>query len=156
MNLKQTAVENADICLKYYAMHPEDAIFRTDYLAAGNFTGLTDRIIALYHYENCERESDREALNELREYVSTMLQDENAAPMREFLANLNLSGSQMDTLIQKMKKVPIITVHNAKGCEFDTVIITDAVDRTFSYYKSEKEGREPEEKRLFYVAVSRA
>ena len=30
MNIKQTAVESADICLKYYAMHPEDAIFRTD------------------------------------------------------------------------------------------------------------------------------
>lgn len=85
-----------------------------------------------------------------------MPQDAGAAPLRDFLTNLNLSGSQMDTLIQKMKKVPIITVHNAKGCEFDTVIITEAIYGTFPYRQSVKEGRENEEKRLFYVAISRA
>ena len=74
----------------------------------------------------------------------------------EFMSNLNLSGSQMDTLIQKMKKIPIITVHNAKGCEFDTVIIADAIRGTFPYFQSVNEGRENEEKRLFYVAISRA
>lgn len=29
MSLRQTAIESADVCLKYYANHPEDAIFRT-------------------------------------------------------------------------------------------------------------------------------
>ena len=105
-----------------------------DYLRAGNFTGLIEQIIPLYHYENCERESDQEALKELKEYVSTMPTDCDVAPMREFLADLNLSGSQMDTLIQKMKKIPIITVHNAKGCEFDTVFIADAIQGTFPFY----------------------
>ncbi len=127
-----------------------------DYLRKSDFTGLIEQIILLYRYENCERESDREALKELKEYVGTMPTDCDVAPMREFLSNLNLSGRQMDILIRKMKKIPIITVHNSKGCEFDTVIIADAIQGTFPYFQSVREGRESEEKRLFYVAISRA
>lgn len=125
------------------------------YLRTGNFTGLIDQIISLYHYEECERESDREALKELKEYMGTMPQDAGVTPMWDFLSNLNLGGSQMDTLIQKLRKVPIITVHGAKGCEFETVIMTDVIKGVFPYYRSVKEGRELEEKRLFYVAISR-
>ena len=127
-----------------------------DRLRNEDFAGLIDQIIPLYHYENCEKETDREALAELREYVGALPSGAGTAPLREFLSDLNLSGSQMDTLIQKMRKVPIITVHQSKGCEFDTVIIADALDGTFPSGRSREDGKEPEERRLFYVAISRA
>lgn len=67
-----------------------------------------------------------------------------------------LSGSQIDLLIKKLRKIPIITVHQSKGCEFDTVIIGDADDSSYPTYQAQKNNSEEEEKRVFYVAISRA
>lgn len=128
----------------------------SDYLTNCDFPGLIQQIIQIYGYENCEKESDRAALDELKEYIGSMPTVQGVSPLRDFLSDLNLSGSQMDSLIQKMKKVPIITVHQSKGCEFDTVIIIEAIDNVFPSYRSVQEGREEEERRIFYVAISRA
>lgn len=49
-------------------------------------------------------------------------------------------------------KVPIVTVHQVKGLEFDYVFIAGANEFRFPIYKSDVE----EEKRLFYVALTRA
>lgn len=128
----------------------------SNYLHKGDIQGFIQQVIRIYGYENCERESDRQALDELNEYIQSMPKSLDATPLRSFLSDLSLSGSQMDTLIQRMKKIPIITVHQSKGCEFDTVIIADAVEGVFPHSISVKEGREKEERRLFYVALSRA
>ena len=55
-----------------------------------------------------------------------------------------------------MKKIPIITVHQAKGCEFDTVILAGADDNNFPSYAAKQSGGEEEEKKVFYVAITRA
>ena len=62
----------------------------------------------------------------------------------------------MDLLITKLHKIPIKTVHQAKGCEFDTVIIAGADDDQFPSYNAKKHGTEEEEARIFYVAITRA
>lgn len=49
-------------------------------------------------------------------------------------------------------KVPIVTVHQVKGLEFDYVFIAGVNEFRFPIYKSDVE----EEKRLFYVALTRA
>lgn len=49
-------------------------------------------------------------------------------------------------------KVPIVTVHQVKGLEFDYVFIAGVNEFRFPIYKSDLE----EEKRLFYVALTRA
>jgi DNA helicase-2/ATP-dependent DNA helicase PcrA len=76
--------------------------------------------------------------------------------LSNFLSEAALSGSQMDFLIAKLKKIPIITVHQSKGCEFKTVILAGVDDRHFPSFAAEKSGNEEEEKRVFYVAISRA
>ena len=53
-------------------------------------------------------------------------------------------------------RIPIITVHQAKGLEFDEVYIAGCNDRTFPSYRSIKEHQLGEEMRLFYVALTRA
>ncbi len=52
--------------------------------------------------------------------------------------------------------VLLLTVHQAKGLEFDTVFIAGATDDEFPSRRSKREGRLAEEQRLFYVAMSRA
>jgi DNA helicase-2/ATP-dependent DNA helicase PcrA len=53
-------------------------------------------------------------------------------------------------------ELALLTVHQAKGLEFDTVFIAGAAENEFPNRRSLREGREAEEHRLFYVAVSRA
>lgn len=52
--------------------------------------------------------------------------------------------------------VSLLTMHGAKGLEFDTVFIIGANEGIIPYKKSLAEQGEEEERRLFYVAMTRA
>ena len=53
--------------------------------------------------------------------------------------------------------ITLMTVHNAKGLEFDAVFITGLEQGVFPHYFSlEEEGGIDEERRLLYVAITRA
>ena len=53
-------------------------------------------------------------------------------------------------------RIPIITVHQAKGSEFENVFIASAHDGGLPFYFAVKDGKLEEEKRIFYVALTRA
>lgn len=75
--------------------------------------------------------------------------------LHDFLMMTSLSNSELDSLIAKKPQIPIITIHQAKGLEFDYVFLASMQDGTFPL--SRAQGRElEEEKRLFYVAITRA
>ena len=57
--------------------------------------------------------------------------------------------------MSKQSKIPIITIHQAKGSEFDYVFLAGMNQGTFPSFISLREGNEDEEKRLFYVAITR-
>ncbi|MDH5753475.1 MAG: ATP-binding domain-containing protein, partial [Deltaproteobacteria bacterium] len=52
--------------------------------------------------------------------------------------------------------VTLLTVHSAKGLEFPHVYVVHLADDLFPHKRSLSEGGEEEERRLFYVAVTRA
>ena len=72
-----------------------------------------------------------------------------------FLRETTLSNTDLDALSRK-PQIPIITVHQAKGSEFDYVFLAGMQEGTFPGYQAEQSGRLDEEARLFYVAVTRA
>ena len=49
-----------------------------------------------------------------------------------------------------------MTIHQAKGLEFEIVYLAGCNDKVFPSARSMKEGYLAEEKRLFYVAMTRA
>ncbi len=98
---------------------------------------------------------DQNTLRDLIEDLDALMTDRKAF-IREYVKDAALSGSQMDLLIQKSNKIPIITVHQAKGCEFSTVIIAGADDSNFPSFAAKQGGCEEEEKKIFYVAMTRA
>ena len=53
-------------------------------------------------------------------------------------------------------KIPIITVHQAKGLEFDQVFFAGLQEGTFPSSFSLKNDNLDEEARLFYVGITRA
>ena len=59
-------------------------------------------------------------------------------------------------MLDKYPKIPIITVHQAKGSEFDYVFLAGLQEGTFPSWISLKKDNMDEEKRLFYVAITRA
>lgn len=68
------------------------------------------------------------------------------------LHEADLCGSKSMT-----EQVVVSTIHKAKGLEFDSVIVFDATARKFpSCMATPNEGGEEEERRKFYVALSRA
>jgi DNA helicase-2/ATP-dependent DNA helicase PcrA len=65
-------------------------------------------------------------------------------------------GQDTDQYAAGEDRVALLTVHQAKGLEFDTVFVAQACEGEFPSQRSVSEGRLDEEHRLFYVAVTRA
>lgn len=76
-----------------------------------------------------------------------------------FLADAALQSDQ-DEMRDKEKAVRLMTVHASKGLEFDVVFITGLEDGLFPYQRINEANITPEvaeeERRLFYVALTRA
>ncbi len=92
------------------------------------------------------RSYEREATEEGREAVT----------LPEFLSTVSLlTDSDKDD--DDSPKVTLMTVHAAKGLEFDAVFVTGLEDELFPNANAKLFPREmEEERRLFYVAVTRA
>lgn len=79
------------------------------------------------------------------------------ARLNDFLAQIALMTDSNDKDGEKEESVTLMTVHSAKGLEFDTVFVTGLEDNIFPAQKSRmNQKEEEEERRLFYVAVTRA
>jgi DNA helicase-2/ATP-dependent DNA helicase PcrA len=72
-----------------------------------------------------------------------------------FLQEISLV-SDADTLKASQEAVVLMTVHSAKGLEFPRVFVTGLEDGLFPLLRNDGEGDVEEERRLFYVAVTRA
>lgn len=77
--------------------------------------------------------------------------------IKELLQYASLSNTDLDALTSSHPKIPIITIHQAKGLEFDYEFLAGMNDNIFPSYFSTRNGSiTEEEKRLFYVAITRA
>jgi DNA helicase-2/ATP-dependent DNA helicase PcrA len=90
-----------------------------------------------------------ENLEELRRIIGTMKTLDQALEVASL-------GLDLERQLGDEDRVRILTVHQSKGLEFDTVFVIKAVEGEFPSWRSIKDGNLDEEHRLFYVAVSRA
>lgn len=63
---------------------------------------------------------------------------------------------QAHSLQEKQEAVSLCTMHSSKGLEYGTVFIADANEGVMPYHKAVLEEAVEEERRMFYVAVTRA
>jgi DNA helicase-2/ATP-dependent DNA helicase PcrA len=68
----------------------------------------------------------------------------------------NYRSLKESDLVDSKIKVIITTAHKSKGLSFDTVIIAEAVKGNYPHYFSRSENEIAEDKRIMYVALSRA
>ncbi len=90
--------------------------------------------------------------------IFARLDAQHLPPSRALLEVLNLAalGTDLDRHDAGSGLVPVLTVHQAKGLEFENVFVANATDSEFPSWRSQRENRLDEEHRLFYVAISRA
>ena len=76
-------------------------------------------------------------------------------PLEEFLQQISLLSDQ-DSIEDEQELITLMTIHNAKGLEYDTVFVVGCEDGSFPHMRALEEGGEEEERRLCYVAITRA
>lgn len=78
--------------------------------------------------------------------------------MEELLAQLVLLAAESNERTPEEQKncLRLTTIHQAKGLEFPVVFVIGLADGTFPLKRTIDEGNMEEERRLFYVAVTRA
>jgi DNA helicase-2/ATP-dependent DNA helicase PcrA len=81
--------------------------------------------------------------------------ESEVAPLEEYLQQISLYSEQ-DSLQDEQELVTLMTLHNAKGLEYDTVFIVGCEDGAFPHMRALEEGGEEEERRLCYVGITRA
>jgi len=81
--------------------------------------------------------------------------DSEVPPLEEYLQQISLYSDQ-DSIEDKQEQVTLMTLHNAKGLEYDAVFVVGCEDGAFPHLRALEENGEEEERRLCYVAITRA
>ena len=85
--------------------------------------------------------------------VSTM---QARGRLEDFLDAITLDGERASEQQTGADEVTLITMHSCKGLEFPHVFIVGMEDGLLPHSRSKEEGTLDEERRLFYVAITRA
>ncbi len=103
-------------------------------------------------YENLE-----ELLNAIKVFTEAAETNGEPSVLEAYMANVALLTDQDSDNEEDRDKVTLMTMHSAKGLEFKNVYIVGMEDTLFPSPMSSGSPRElEEERRLFYVAVTRA
>ena len=115
----------------------------------------------LYAEKNSESQDRLENIEELKNALSSFVEERQEQGIDEvmlpdFLSEVSLI-SDLDESDDGGDKVTLMTIHSAKGLEFDTVFVVGMEENLFPSAMSYESPRAiEEERRLFYVAITRA
>ena len=99
----------------------------------------------------------QELLNAIREFVAQRQEEGiDFTPITDFLSEVSLQTDQDENLTDTTERVTLMTVHAAKGLEFPVVFIAGMEENLFPSQFCVKPNEIEEERRLLYVAITRA
>ncbi|SIT96023.1 DNA helicase-2 / ATP-dependent DNA helicase PcrA [Epilithonimonas bovis DSM 19482] len=103
-------------------------------------------------------ENIQELLNSMQGFIEEQRQVEGGDPsLSNFLENIALSSDTQDKKDDDTDKVSLMTIHLSKGLEFPVVYLVGLEENLFPSFMSSSTREElEEERRLFYVALTRA
>ncbi len=96
--------------------------------------------------------------NNIKEFINGIEEYENNNPsskLVDYLEEISLL-TDIDRWNDSENKVTLMTVHSSKGLEFDNIIIAGLEDGLFPIVRAFEDDNIEEERRLFYVALTRA
>ena len=102
-------------------------------------------------------ENIQELLNGIKDFIDTQAEKEEDASLAYFLENVALASDLDSDKETDEPKVSLLTIHLAKGLEFPYVFVVGLEENLFPSAMSMNTRNElEEERRLFYVALTRA
>jgi DNA helicase-2/ATP-dependent DNA helicase PcrA len=138
----------------YDSIHLMKNMKPSDFIATVRKDLEYDKFIIAYSEANqLDKSQFFDILNEIQD---------NAEPFEDFDSWMSFVENELVVFKEKMKNkvkedsVTLSTIHRAKGLEWEHVIILDANEEITPYYKAETEEELEEERRMFYVAATRA
>lgn len=141
-----------DVIVSYQELLPK--------LDPSEFTrSLVEETGIISHYKNSDEIDKDDRIDNIQELLNGLADYVKRNPglgLTEFLEEVSLLNS-VDEWNDDANRVTMMTVHSAKGLEFPIVFITGLEDGLFPLYRSlDKPEEMEEERRLFYVAMTRA
>lgn len=142
---------------RFYALIADLA----DFAAEHSLSALVEEVLARTGYLDMLRSSpeDRDKEEIVQEFVSTAKlfeETDDSAGLSAFLEDIALV-SDTDTYDENAEAVSLMTVHSAKGLEFPYVFLPGFEDGLFPSSRAlDNRESEEEERRLAYVAITRA
>ena len=102
-------------------------------------------------------ENLQELLNGIHEFVDKRTEEGvSFTPITDFLAEVSLLTDQDENLADQTSRVTLMTIHAAKGLEFPIVYVVGMEENLFPSQYCVKPSEIEEERRLLYVAITRA
>jgi DNA helicase-2/ATP-dependent DNA helicase PcrA len=104
-----------------------------------------------------EKNLDYEEMTDILDEFSYMIKD--VSSYQDMFKLIEDYGEELKNLPRdkrQTKGVRLMTMHSSKGLEFDSVFIIDAVEGINPYKKAKTNAELEEERRMFYVAMTRA
>ena len=125
---------------------------------------IIDYILSNFNFENKYGDKKEEKFNRISEFKEFLkIFDDKEKSSRDSLIDVvsltSLSNGEIEELMIERtgkERIPIITVHQAKGLEFDYVFLAGLEEKIFPSSQAINKKDLTEEKRLFYVAITRA
>jgi DNA helicase-2/ATP-dependent DNA helicase PcrA len=110
----------------------------------------------LYSYYQFDEKRRQNLLHLVQIFQNWDIQKLHPETVLRRIIDYTALAKNLDQVSQDDNQVPVITIHQSKGLEFDTVFIAGASEDEFpGFYHVQNDDLE-EEKRLFYVAMTRA
>ena len=98
-----------------------------------------------------------ENLNEFKSITKTFEEESGIASLEDFLNEVSLISDVNDQKNDNSPKVTLMTIHAVKGLEYKYVFVIGMEENIFPHVNScEEDGGIEEERRLCYVAITRA
>ncbi len=97
-----------------------------------------------------------ENLDEFKSITKTFEEESGNSSLEDFLGEISLVSDVNDQKNDDTPKVTLMTTHAVKGLEFDYVFVIGLEENIFPHINCIEEDDIEEERRLFYVAITRA
>ena len=124
--------------------------------------GLLDQTHYLDDLRRLEKNQDvaDARVQNVQDLVESMDQEQSSKlpdqRLLQFLEDLTLDAERVNEKEDKSDQVTLITTHSCKGLEFPHVFLVGVEEGLLPHSRSRVEGTLEEERRLFYVAITRA
>jgi len=122
-----------------------------------DIVALIDHVLYKTKYlDMLEKEEERkENIGEILNLAVEFQKEREEPTLNDFLDSVSLA-SDLDNYSENSDQVTLMTLHSAKGLEFPVVFIVGMEENLLPHFNSTMNGQVEEERRLFYVGITRA